>query len=118
MDVYIMAFVIFAVLVGTFFSVVSVLGYIRLPDVYTRLHTTGKISVFGVICLLLAAAVWAPVTWGHVLVLIFFILVAGPPTAHAVGSAAHRIGLPRVNVVRDDLAEKKGRSLATLKDEA
>ena len=33
-----------AVLIGTFFSVTGVLGYYRLPDVYTRLHATGKVG--------------------------------------------------------------------------
>ena len=97
---------IVAVIMGTFFSVVGVVGYIRLPDVYTRLHTTGKISVFGVALLLLAAAYWVPQAWARALVLIFFLLAAGPPTAHAMGSAAHRIDLPRVNAVRDDLADR------------
>lgn len=91
------------VVIGTFFSAISVLGFIRLPDAYTRLHTTGKVSVFGVASMLVSTALWAPVSWGHALVLIFFLLAAGPPTAHAIGSAAHRIGLPRKNAVRDDL---------------
>jgi multicomponent Na+:H+ antiporter subunit G len=33
---------------------------LRLPDVYTRLHATGKVSVFGVVMLLLAAVFWTP----------------------------------------------------------
>jgi len=96
-----------AVIMGTFFSVVGVVGYIRLPDVYTRLHTTGKISVFGIVLLLVAACFWVPQGWARALVLIFFLLAAGPPTAHAMGSAAYRIGLPRINAVRDDLADRK-----------
>ncbi len=95
-----------AVIIGTFFSVVGVVGYIRLPDVYTRLHTTGKISVFGVALLLVAAAFWVPQGWARALVLIFFLLAAGPPTAHAMGSATYRLGLPRIKAVRDDLAER------------
>ena len=101
-----------AVIIGTFFSVVGVVGYIRLPDVYTRLHTTGKISVFGVVLLLVAAACWVPQCWARALVLIFFLLAAGPPTAHAMGSAAYRIGLPRIKAVRDDLEEHKSVSEA------
>ena len=96
---------ILAVVIGTCFSVVGVLGYFRLPDVYTRLHAAGKVSIFGVVLLLVTAAVRTPVTWGHALVLILFLLVAGPPTAHAIASAAHRIGLPRKGASRDDLAD-------------
>lgn len=92
------------VVTGTFFSVVGVMGYIRLPDVYTRLHATGMVSIFGVVLLLIAAVAHTPVNWGHGLVLILFLLAAGPPTGHAIASAAHRIGLPRRRPIRDDLA--------------
>ncbi len=105
MDSFLLFTATLCVLTGTFFSIVSVLGYLRLPDVYTRLHTAGKIGVFSAVLFLIAAAVWEPVGWGNALVLIVFIIAAGPPTAHAIGSAAHRIGLPRIYAVRDDLAE-------------
>ena len=104
MEAIFLIIAIAAVLVGTFFSVVGVIGYIRLPVVYTRLHTTGKIAVFGIVLLLVATAAWIPSGWPRALVLIFFLLAAGPPTAHAMGSAAYRIGLPRINAFRDDLA--------------
>jgi multicomponent Na+:H+ antiporter subunit G len=79
---------ILAVVVGTLFSVVGVVGFIRLPDVYTRL---------------VAAVVGEPLGWGRGLVLISLLMITGPATAHALGSAAHRIGLPREGAVRDDL---------------
>jgi multicomponent Na+:H+ antiporter subunit G len=41
---------VLAVLVGTFFSVVGIIGLVRLPDVYARMHATGKVSSFGVCC--------------------------------------------------------------------
>jgi multicomponent Na+:H+ antiporter subunit G len=106
MEIVCQSIAVFAVIMGTFFSVVGVVGYIRLPDVYTRLHTTGKISVFGVAMLLVAVAFWVPQGWARALVLLFFLLAAGPPTAHAMGSAAYRIGLPRAKAVRDDLADR------------
>lgn len=104
MESVLLIFAIIAVILGTLFSVVGVLGYIRLPDVYTRLHSTGKIAVFGVVGLLFAGAASLPSSWPRALVFILFLLVAGPPTAHAMGSAAHRIGIPRNNYLRDDLA--------------
>ena len=93
-----------AVAAGTFFSVVGTLGYLRLPDVYTRIHAAGMVAIFGVVLLLIAAALNASVSWGHALVLVFFLLAVGPPVGHAMGSAAHRINLPRKYAVRDDLA--------------
>lgn len=96
---------IVAVLAGTSFSVIGVLGYLRLPDVYTRLHAVGKVGVFGTVLLLLGAIAWTPLGLGKGLVLIALLLLAGPVTAHALGSAAYRIGIPLRHAIRDDLAE-------------
>jgi multicomponent Na+:H+ antiporter subunit G len=95
---------ILAVVIGTAFSVLGVLGFIRMPDVYTRLHATGKVSVFGVVLLLLATVALTPLEFGKGLVLIVLLVIGGPVTSHAIGSAAHRIGLPLKRAVRDDLA--------------
>jgi multicomponent Na+:H+ antiporter subunit G len=104
METFLQIFTIVAVVVATCFSVIGVLGYFRLPDAYTRLHASGMVSIFGVVLLLVAATVLTPVNWGHALVLILFLLAAGPATAHAVGSAAKRIHLPMKGAHRDDLA--------------
>lgn len=95
---------ILAVIGGTAFSVIGVLGLVRLPDVYTRLHATGKVGVFGVVLLLIAAMLITPLSVGKGLVLIGLLLIGGPVTAHALASAAYRLGLPLKRAVRDDLA--------------
>jgi multicomponent Na+:H+ antiporter subunit G len=94
-----------AVVTGTLFSIVGMLGLIRLPDVYSRLQATGKVAVFGVVLLLVAAAAWTPLSWGKALLLILLLMVAGPVTSHAIASAAYRIGIPMKQAIRDDLAE-------------
>ena len=94
-----------AVVTGTLFSIVGMLGLIRLPDVYSRLHATGKVAVFGVVLLLVAAAAWTPLSWGKALLLILLLMVAGPVTSHTIASAAYRIGIPMKQAIRDDLAE-------------
>lgn len=97
------AVALIVVLVGTFFSVVGVVGYIRLPDVYTRLHATGKVGLFGVVLLLVAAVIWTPLGWGKALLLIVLLMVSGPVAAHAMASAAYRLGIPMKEAVQDDL---------------
>ena len=92
-----------AVLLGTFFSIVGIVGLVRLPDVYTRLHATGKVGVFGVVLLLVAAVAYTPLAWGKALVLILLLMVAGPVTAHAISSAAYRLRIPMVDSNRNDL---------------
>jgi multicomponent Na+:H+ antiporter subunit G len=96
---------ILAVLAGTAFSVLGVLGYVRLPDVYTRLHAVGKVGVFGAVLLLLGAVAWTPLGLGKGLVLVALLLLAGPLTAHALASAAYRVGIPLKQAIRDDLAQ-------------
>lgn len=94
-----------AVLVGTFFSLIGIIGLIRLPDVYTRLHATGKVGVFGVVFLLVAAAILTPLGWGRAAVLIVLLMVAGPVITHVLASAAYRIQLRMKEPERDDLKE-------------
>ena len=69
-----------------------VLGFVPVPA-----------GVFGVVFLLVAAAFGEPLGWGRGLFLILLLVITGPATAHAIGSAANRIGLPRKGAERDDL---------------
>lgn len=91
--------------IGTALSLIGVIGFIRLPDVYTRLHATGKVSVFGLVFLLLAADILTPLATWKALLLIFFVLAASPAVSHAISSAAYRAGIPIVGK-RDDLKGK------------
>ena len=94
---------ILTVCIGTIFSLTGVIGYIRFPDVYTKLHASAKVSVFGVVLLLVAAISWTPLKIGKGLVLISLLLISGPVISHSLASAAYRINLPLVNTERDDL---------------
>lgn len=94
-----------AILGGTAFSVAGVLGYLRFPDVYTRLHATGKVGVFGTVLLLAAAVLWAGAGVGRGLLLIALLMLAGPATSHAIAAAAYRLGVPLAGE-RDDLAAR------------
>jgi multicomponent Na+:H+ antiporter subunit G len=91
------------IIIGTFFSLTGVLGYIRFPDVYTRLHATGKVSVFGAVLLMVAAISWTPLSVGKGLILISLLLISGPVISHTLASAAYRIGVPLNPTGRDDL---------------
>ncbi|MEW6268453.1 MAG: monovalent cation/H(+) antiporter subunit G [Thermodesulfobacteriota bacterium] len=44
--------------VGTFFMVVTGIGLVRFPDVYTRMHAAGKAGTVGVALLILAPSVF------------------------------------------------------------
>ena len=97
---------ILTVCIGTFFSLSGVIGYIRFPDVYTRLHASAKVSVFGVVFLMVAAISYTPLSIGKGLVLIGLLLVTGPVISHTLASAAYRIRIPLAQTERDDLHQK------------
>ena len=97
-----------AILAGTVFSVAGVVGYLRFPDAYTRLHATGKVGVFGTVLLLTAAVLWTGAGVGRGLLLIALLMLASPTTSHAIASATYRLGLP-MRGTRDDLAARSAR---------
>lgn len=103
METVLQIIALIAVIIGTGFSLVGVIGLVRLPDVYTRLHATGKVGVYGVVLLLIAAAAWTPLGWGRALLLIALLMITGPVAAHAIASAAYRIRIPLEKPVVDEL---------------
>jgi multicomponent Na+:H+ antiporter subunit G len=50
--------VVALMLAGTFFMVVTGIGLIRFPDVYTRMHAAGKAGTLGIALLILAPTVY------------------------------------------------------------
>lgn len=95
-----------ALVAGTLFSILGILGMLRLPDVFTRLHATGKVSAFGTVLLLVAAISLTPLSAGKGIVLIFLILLAAPAVSHAIASAAYRSGVSMKIGQRDELKER------------
>jgi len=81
---------IFSLLFGLFFSVVGVVGMIRFPDVYTRIHSSGKVGTLGIFGFLIASAALMPSSTFKVIALGLFILVSGPVASHAIAAAVHR----------------------------
>ncbi|MGW8251336.1 MAG: monovalent cation/H(+) antiporter subunit G [Anaerolineales bacterium] len=96
---------VLALLAGTLFSFLGILGMIRMPDVYTRLHATGKVSVFGAVLILVAAIALTPLSLWKGLVLIILLMLSAPEVSHAIASAAYRAGIPMKSAARDDLQE-------------
>lgn len=79
---------------SVFFSLVAVVGFVRLPDVFARTHAASKSETLGALLGLAAAAVvFGPGTAGvKVGLLAVFVLVTGPTAAHAVVRAATLTG--------------------------
>jgi multicomponent Na+:H+ antiporter subunit G len=77
-------------LIGIAFSVLGVIGILRLPDTYTRLHASGKTSTLGVLFLCAATAVILPEALLKVIALSVFLIFSGPVGSHAIAAAVHR----------------------------
>ncbi|TGC07907.1 monovalent cation/H(+) antiporter subunit G [Methanolobus halotolerans] len=81
--------------IGLFFVFLGMLGLVRLPDVYNRLHTTTKIGTlgaFGVMISILLKVGFSPIGVKAITVGLFLLLTA-PIAAHMIGRAAHRHGV-------------------------
>jgi len=79
-----------ALVFGLFFSIVGVVGVMRMPDIYTRLHASGKVATLGIFGLLLGAAILMPSITLKALALGLFILFTSPVSTHAIAASEYR----------------------------
>ena len=101
----------FFVLVGAFFSVVTALGCIRLPDVYSRTHAASKSATLGVMCILIGTLIFFFTEEGifssRVVLAILFVLITAPVGSHLIARAAYNSGIKLADEsIQDDLAKK------------
>lgn len=80
---------------GFFFILAGVVGVLRLPDFYTRLHAQGKCDTLGVLFMLggLALREGATLTAAKIVAILVFVLLANPVATHALGRSALLSGL-------------------------
>lgn len=78
------------IFIGVAFCTLGVVGILRLPDTYTRLHATGKTSTLGILFLGLGTAFILPSATLKIVALSIFIIFSGPVGSHAIAAAVHR----------------------------
>lgn len=76
---------------GIFFYMVGVLGLVRLPDVFTRMHATTKCDTMGAGLILIALVIWQGFTYVslNILVVLIFIWLTNPTAAHYIAKSAY-----------------------------
>lgn len=80
---------------GTFFLSASTVGFLRLPDFFTRMHAISKADTLGALLFVLGLACIA----GDLLVALklafvaLFVFLTNPVATHALSRAARRIGV-------------------------
>ncbi len=95
---------VFFLLFGLFFCVMGVIGNIRLPDIFTRLHATSKVSLMGIFGLVIASALLVPSSAPKALALGVVVLFSAPVAAQAIARSAYRDGCAMFGVQQNDLA--------------
>ncbi|AQQ52715.1 monovalent cation/H(+) antiporter subunit G [Planococcus lenghuensis] len=101
---------------GVIFSLVTALGLIRLPDVYTRSHASSKSATLGVLGILAGTFIYFWLAEGHMnsrlILAIIFLFVTSPLSGHLIGRSAYISGVQPTDLTEHDalkqvIAEKK-----------
>ncbi len=82
---------------GAFFLFTGTVGYLRMPDFFTRMHAISKADTLGALLSLLGAACcagWSLAALKLVIVAVF-IFIANPTATHALSRAAYLSGEDR-----------------------
>jgi len=77
--------------IGVLFMVLSSVGIVRMPDLYTRVHANGKAGTLGIIGVLLGVGLYYAdvLTAAKMVALIAFFLLTAPVAGHMIDRAAY-----------------------------
>ncbi len=102
--------VVLLMITGSLFMLLSAIGILRMPDLFTRMHAATKVGTVGVSGVVLALAVHMndlQVTAPALTIVVFF-LVTAPIAAHMIGRAGYHFGVPLwKGTVVDELAVRR-----------
>lgn len=95
MPVLLELLIVFFLIAGAIIALIGSLGLARLKDVYMRLHGPTKASTLGVGCILFASLLYFSYLKGalsvHEALVVLFLFVTAPVSAHMMAKAAlHR----------------------------
>ncbi len=102
--------VLILVISGTILSLLSSLGFIRLPDVYNRSHAATKSITLGIMFILLATFIYFwfvhNVISIRLLLGIVFVFLTAPVAGHLIVRSAYRSGTELApSSVKDELGD-------------
>lgn len=94
------------ILVASIVAVLSAIGMIRLPDVYTRSHAATKSATLSVLMCLMGAFIHFWLTDGYIsirlLLGIMFVFITAPVAGHLICRAAYRSRVPLADESEED----------------
>jgi multicomponent Na+:H+ antiporter subunit G len=100
---------------GAVLTLLATIGVVKMPDVYSRMQSATKASTLGVGCTMLAVAVdFADLAiTTRVVLILAFVLLTAPISAHMIGRAAYYVGVPLwEGTTLDELRGHDGRQAA------
>ena len=79
------------ILGGMFFFFVGVVGLIRMPDVFCRMHSTTKCDTMGAGLIFTGLIIWQGATFVslNILLVLLFIWLTNPTAAHYIAKAEY-----------------------------
>lgn len=86
----------FLLLFGSLFILISAIGILRMPDLFMRLQVTSKASVLGLVCILIAVALYFDntVVTIRAAVIISFLVLTIPVATHMLARAGYTTNVP------------------------
>ncbi len=99
---------IFFFVFGLFFSFVGVLGVIRLPDAYSRLHASGKVATLGLLGIIVGVGILIPGSILKLLALMLFVAIVAPVNSHVIAKADKEYSIRQNVHVRDSSISAEG----------
>ena len=96
---------------GLFFMTAAVIGVLRFPDFFSRLHAIGmgQSLSLSLCCIGLFIYQGVNITGGKILLVMIFYLAAGPVGTHIVDKVAFRESLRKARIDKQE-KEKEGRA--------
>jgi len=81
------------ILLGVLAFVVSAIGLLRMPDIYTRMHVGTKSTTIGTLLVIVGVMFIEPQWFLKLSLIAIFILLTNPLSSSVIARATHRDGL-------------------------
>ena len=104
--------------VGLIFLIGSLIGMLRLPDFYSRIHASGNSETLGTMLVFLGLAVYngVSITSAKIIIVFLFVFIGNPIGSHILSKAAYKTGHPVWTLRRKAELEKEAEADADLHD--
>ncbi len=85
------------IFLGVLAFVVSAIGLLRMPDLYTRMHVGTKSTTIGTLLVIVGVIFIEPQWFLKLSLIVIFILLTNPLSSSVIARATHRDGLTLKN---------------------